>query len=463
MAFAPTGRAATAPRALARVGSACALATCLVSCGGPTSPNIVLVTVDTLRADRLGNWAYPRGTTPAIDRFTAQGTSFVTNIVPRGQTWPTLASILTSQYPVTHGVRKNGQALVDEVRTLGEVLAEQGYQCGAFLSNSGHAAWPGFDPLEDLRDEDGRLLAHAKGWMRGNAEGPFFLWIHFFSPHRPFQPPPPYVDLYDAEYSGPVDGSIEQMKAITAGELPFGPRDLRHMNARYDGEIRHLDRLFGELMDALDEQGLAGNTVVAFTADHGEELFERHRYFSHSASIYDSVLRAPLAFRWPGKVPARRTVEGITESIDVAPTLLALAGLGIPADWEGRALDEVIAGRATLDDGHAAVSELEDRIVSLRTPRERYIYNPDDFDFPMEGGATGLVFPIDVEELYLLGDDPGERVNRAAERPDQVEALRTRTQGWMTDHLWEEARTRHAGSEIPDHVRESLEAIGYMN
>jgi len=253
------------------------------------------------------------------------------------------------------------------------------------------------------------------------------------------------------------------MKEITAGKADIDAEGLRAMIGRYDGEVRTFDRLFEELLDTLDELDLTGNTLVAVTGDHGEELFERHRYFSHSASIYDTVLHVPLAMRLPGVIPAAGMVSGIVESIDLAPTLLALAGVPVPKTWEGRDLERAFREGAPLDPDHAAMSELEDRIVSLRTERYRYIHNPDDFDFPMEGGELGLAFPFEVKELYVHADDPGERRNRAEDLPAVADTLRERTQGWMDRHDWEESRRRHEESVIPAKVRESLEAIGYVN
>jgi arylsulfatase A-like enzyme len=450
-------------RTVSALLAAFAGAALLGSCGGGRPAGLVLVTVDTLRADRVGAWGRPNGTTPALDAFAARSTVFPETIAPRSQTWPTLASILTSRYPVTHGVRKNGQALNEGIDTVAEVLAAKRYECAAFLSNSGQAGWPGFDPIRDERDRDRHLLSEAKGWLRANADRRFFLWIHFFAPHRPFQPPAPYVDLYDPDYDGWVDGSIEQMRDITSGRREATAADVHAMLARHDGEVRWFDRLFGELLGALDEMELTGSTVVALTADHGEELHARHRYFSHSASIHDTVLHVPLCIRLPGGEARGRVVPGITESIDVAPTLLALLGVDVPESWEGRRLDAAVRGEAALPADHAAFSELEDRIVSVRTHEFRYIHNPDDFDFPMEGGEMGLAFPYAKEELYRHADDPGERLDRAAGLPAESAALRERIEEWMDAHEWEEASRRHAGSVIPEEVLRSLEALGYAN
>lgn len=450
-------------RAITTVGLA-GILVALGSCGlGQPSPAIVLVTVDTLRADHVGAWGYPVGTTPALDAFAAESATFLRTMVPRSQTWPTLASILTSRYPVSHGVRKNGQALAADTETIAEVLRERGYLCAAFLSNSGQAGWPGFGLLQDARDQDRRLLSEAKGWLRANAERRFFLWIHFFAPHRPFQPPLPYVERFDPGYAGRIDGSIEQMRQITAGRHAADEADLRHMLARYDGEVRYFDRLFGELMTTLRELGLDERTIVALTSDHGEELYERHRYFSHSASIYDTVLHVPLCIRLPVGAPRGHLVPGITESIDLAPTLLALVGADAPDSWRGRPLDSAVRGGSEPERDHAAFSELEDRVVSVRTREHRYIYNPDDFDFPMEGGELGLVFPLQAEELYVHRTDPAERDNRAVGEPEISRALRERVERWMESNDWDEASRRHARSSVPAEVQESLRALGYAN
>lgn len=434
----------------------------LGSCGRGAPPNIVLVTVDTLRADHLGGGGRPGAFTPFIDAFLAESTSFPEAIAPRSQTWPTLASILTGQSPVVHGIRRNGQPMVEGIPTLEERLAEQGYACAAFLSNAGQAGWPGFDPVADLRDQDERLLGAAKGWMRGQTDRPFFLWIHFFGPHRPYGATPPWTDRFDPGYAGPIDGSIEQMTAITTGALEPTPADVAHMIARYDAEIGEVDRHFGDLLRHLDLLGIRGNTIVALTADHGEELYERHRYWSHSASIYDTVLRVPLAFRWPGRIRAGQRNAGLAASVDIAPTLLRLAG-GRPLEGDGRDLGAALTDGAPADPDRAVVSELEDLVVSVRTADWRYIHNPAGNAFPMEGGELGLAFPFAERELYDHRTDPGERDDVSGAHPDVSEDLADRVEAWMHDHDWEASSRRHRQTEVPEGIRESLEAIGYLN
>jgi arylsulfatase A-like enzyme len=442
-----------------------ALSLGLASCGGPGGepPSLLLITVDTLRPDHLGAWGSPRPTSPTVDALAREGVSFATVIAPRGQTWPTLATILSSRYPVEHGVRRNGQSFPADVPTLTAALKERGYACGAFLSNAGQAGWPDFDVLHDLRDHDENVLARAKGWLRARADRPFFLWIHFFGPHRPFRPDAIWRERFDPGYRGPIDGSIEQMREITAAAEDPAPRDLAHMIALYDAEIRELDGRVRELLGALDEVGASGRTLVAFTADHGEELFERNRYFSHSASIYDTVLRLPFVLRWPGRLPAGRLVPGVVPAVDVAPTLLELLGVPAPEEFAGRSQAAAARGEGVPDPDRRAYSELEDLVVSVRTGRWRYVHNPEDHDFPMEGGETGLLYPIAPRELYDHAADPGEKRDVAVRRSDVADSLAREVEAWMARHDWEEASRRHAEREIPEDVREALEAMGYVN
>ncbi len=451
------------PKRLRLVLATAAMLLAAGSCGpAAPPPGILLITVDTLRADHLAAWGRPGAFTPNLDALIAESTAFPVAIAPRSQTWPTLASVLTAREPVVHAVRRNGQPMAEDIPTLAEHLGARGYECAAFLSNSGQAGWRGFDPVADWRDQDRRVLDGAKGWLRAKGSAPFFLWVHFFGPHRPFDADAPWTERFDPGYAGPIDGSIEQMRSITLGDLSPTPADVRHMIARYDAEIAQLDRRVGELLRHLERLGLAGNTVVAFTSDHGEELYERHRYWSHSASIYDTVLHVPLSFRAPGRIPAGQLRPGLAASIDVAPTLLALAGRE-PMGSDGVDLAAVFAGGAPLPAGRVVYSELEDLVVSARTQRWRYLHNPEGNGFPMEGGETGLVFPYGEVELYDHATDPGEKRDRSGVEPERVDEFLDATEEWMRGHDWEGASRRHRDSHVPDAIRESLEAIGYLN
>ncbi len=440
--------------AAAALGAACA-----PPGSGSAAPSVLLVTVDTLRADHLGAFGDPRGASPGIDRLLRGAAGFEQAFVPRGQTWPSLATLMTSLPPAAHGVRKNGQAMNEGCTALADVLRARGYRTAAFLSNAGKATWSGFEEVTDLRDLDLPVVARAKGWLRGAAPGPFLLWVHLFSPHAPYAAPAPLTTRFDPGYRGAEDGSLARIRAIERGGSPLPPEDARHLVARYDAEVSWVDARVDDLVRTLDELGIAERTLVVFAADHGEELGARQAYFSHSASIYDTVLRVPLAFRLPGRLPPRTIPHAPAEIMDAAPTVLSLLGIEPPVAWEGRDLAPVLAG-APPDTAHAAFAELEDRVVSIRTARWRYLRNPDGFDFPLEGGGA---FRLERGALFDHEVDPAERRDVSSARPDVVRALRERTEAWMTAHAWEEASRRHAGRTVPDAVRRELEALGYVH
>ena len=432
----------------------------LSGCDAPAPPNVLLITVDTLRADRLGAFGNPDAPSPAIDALLRTSASFRTALVPRGQTWPTLASVLSSRYPVTHGVRRNGQRPDPDLPTLGTHLSAAGWDCAAVLGNSAKAEWPGFETTWDLRDRDEEVQRQAIRWLRRERSGPFLLWVHYFGPHRPYDPPASLRERYDPFYDGTFDGSIERMREITANRIDLAPEDLRQMLARYDGEVTSVDRLVGRLLGALREIGEEERTIVVFTSDHGEELYERNHYFSHSASIYDTVLRVPLAFRWPGAIEPAWKAGGIAEVVDVTPTVTGLLGLEALPGSEGKDLGPVLRGEP-LDPERRSFAELEDRVVSLRSMRHRYVHNPTGFGFPLRD-VEGAVIPIAPRELYDHRDDAGERVNLAEEEPGVVRELEAAVAEWQRAHDWDAAGERHRRREVPEDLKRSLEALGYV-
>ncbi|MCA9752847.1 MAG: sulfatase, partial [Gemmatimonadetes bacterium] len=382
------------------------LALLLASCERePVRPHVLLVTVDTLRPDHLGEYGGPLGTSPAIDAFLRSGATFSRAFVPRGQTWPSLATILTSEYPVDHGVRKNGQPFWPGIPSLAEVLHDRRYATAAFLANAGGAGWTGFEVLQDLQGDDRKAIDAADAWLDTVGKRPFFLWVHLFTSHRPYTPPAPLAERYDPGYAGPIDGSIEQMEEIARREWEPTPQDVRHMIALYDAEVREVDRRFRELLRLIDDRGLRERTIVAFVADHGEELYARNHYFSHSASIYDTVLRVPLGFRWSGSVPGGGLSEGVVEAIDVAPTILQLVGLPAPEEFLGISLAAIARGQRRGGRDRRAWAELEDRVVSLRTEDWRYVYNPGRFEYPLDAEGN-VTYPIREQELYDENADP---------------------------------------------------------
>lgn len=360
---------------------------------GKEKVNVLLITLDTLRADHLGCYGNNTVQTPNIDKLAAQGILFENAFASVSTTLPSHSTVMTGLYPHQHGVRDNGvYFLPDEQVTLGEILTDEGYATGAFVSafvlDNRFGIDQGFDTFDDEMenplvaakeegDENlpgysqwwketwarpyqragGRTVDRAIEWIREQDEGePLFCWVHLFDPHMPYAPPEGWRDSLSPDYDGPMDGTMDTVMA-EAEKLGGGIRDedLARMIELYKAEVAYTDHEVGRLLGAIDEMGLRGRTLVILTADHGEG-FGEHRgiCFEHATSVYDEVLRVPLIVSAPvvapegaaADAPATASVGGergarsryTASLVDVLPTALDFAGVRAPAGIAGVSL-----------------------------------------------------------------------------------------------------------------------------
>ncbi len=406
----------------ARGVNANVLALCLALAGAPAgaapAPSVVLVTVDTLRPDALG-WVAGRNATPEIDRLAAEGARFPGAISPVPLTLPAHTSILTGLEPPRHGVRDNGQVLGPGVATLAEALRARGYRTAAFVSGYPLRALFGLDrgferyddslPVkgQDFGDRPASETARAAlAWLK-DVPGPFFLWVHFYDPHDPYEPP--------AAFRRP------------------GPR------GAYDGEVAAVDAAVGELRRGLAQRREPLLSVL--TGDHGESLGE-HGEDTHGFFVYDSTLRVPLVLHFPGRVkPAAPPLA--PRLVDVAPTVLDLLGLPPLASVDGVSLRPVLEGRR---------QELPPAYVETLQPYLGYGWAP------LSGLHTGRVKLIDAPrpELFDLSSDPGEARNVHDRDPHRA----TRLQELLAERRAKGARATAAADD--PQVLERLRSLGYV-
>ncbi len=448
---------------------------CRCRSASPPPTNLVLLTVDTLRADRLGCYGYSRDTSPELDRLAAEGTLFEAAYVQRGSTWPSLTSILTSQHPVTHGVRENGMPLGSGPATLAESLLGRGYSTHAVLTNSYQQAWRGFEsvvPVEE-KPQDQVAADRAIDWLRTGAVEPFFLWIHMVAPHDPYAPPADHDRFGDPGYGGRVDGGSISTTRIMFGLDTPQPADLERLQSLYDGEVAFSDAMIARVLGALEERSFLDHSLVVATSDHGEELLDHHDYFFHHASVYEGVLRVPLILWQPGVVPAGRREGTVVQSIDIAPTVLELLDVPVPTGFDGRSLAPLLRGETLA--AEPAFSELKDQILTVRTAGHRYVFNPSGAQpsrvpgMQMElAGAAGLEHlnrvPIGIEELYDLSTDPREQTDLVAAHPVALDKLRGLIAGFQRDRGWTCGAEvdRQALEGIDPETRRRLEEMGYV-
>jgi len=355
-------------------------------------PNVLLVTIDTLRADRVGAYGYAEAATPVLDDLARRGVRFASVESAAPLTGPSHATILTGQYPPRHGVRENVSYLLPpDQTTLATRLRRRGYHTGAFVGAYPVAAGFGFGQgfehfSEGLHPNPGigqgaerpanEVADAAVQWLR-ETPAPFFAWVHFYDPHAPYAPPPPFRE--------------------------------RFADRPQDGEIAFTDEQLGRVLGALAESGHARDTLVVVLADHGEGLGE-HGEGGHGILIYESTLRVPLLVSGPG-VPRGAVVNDPVGTVDVVPTVLALLGLPVPDELPGRSLRSALLGRPLPAEAlysEALFGRLNCRWSALRGWREG--------DWKLVEGAE--------PELFHLATDPAEAVDRAAAEPERLRRMR---------------------------------------
>jgi arylsulfatase A-like enzyme len=442
------------------------------------SPNVVLITSDTTRQDELGVYG-GRTQTPEIDRLAAEGVVFEDAYSVAFATNPSHASLMTSTHAATHGVDHNSIILGSTLPTLAEVLAEQGWATAAFVSavvlTRRAGFYRGFDLYDDsfgVERRGDRTVSLFEQWLSAHARAPFFVWIHLYDPHQPYRPPAgradPYLDglapdaiarvdaLIEAVRSYAREGYIEPRSIETAFDAQFLDDLERVARARYRGEIAFVDEQVGRIRAALEKQDLLDDTLVVFTADHGENFLDRGSAMAYDhTGVRADVSRVPLVLRPVGGQPRGRS-KALVANIDIAPTIALLAGVEAPPSWTGRPLLSREGQLLESDRDHLVIEGSHRREASVRTPswlyRELREWARED---PRIGLLQGYA-PQEIFELYDRAADPDEFTSTY--RPNHPEVARLR--GWLA--AFDESQTRQpvAPQLDPDQLR-ALEALGY--
>jgi len=460
-------------RWLAILPLACCLAACRPEVRG-NGWNVLLITLETTRADHLGSYGYDRDTSPAIDAVAAEGVLFeqVGAVSPR--TNPSLASLMTAVYPHDHGVRNLLMPLEADNRTLAEALRDAGYRTAAvqthprLIASSGFAQ--GFDHYDDavqshpLADQ---ACDAAMDWIDKASAGarPWFLWLHLMDPHWTYDPPPPWRTRFGPDDPRPAHWYRE----IAAGRARIGEVIFRNRMPAdevdafvdlYDAEIRFTDHALGALLERLGRAGLAGRTLVVITADHGESLGEHDYFFEHGDFGTEPEIHIPLIVRTPDGLGRGGRVPWTVGNIDVAPTILDLVALPPEPAFRGQSLratmrrPEVPADRLVFGEtGHRFHDENLRRNVDGVAGKWRWARR-GDFKMmhrPRPGGEA-------VRELYDLGQDPQESRDVAAAHPEAAADLAAALDAWLADDT-HEPHELHVTPEL----RDVLRSLGYVD
>jgi len=437
-------------------------------------PDVVVITVDTLRADYLGAYGSTRVATPHVDRIAAEGTLFENAAAPMPVTRPSHFSLFTGRYPREHGVTDNHLALPESELTLAEVFRDAGYQTAAFtgvsLLGPDAGVAQGFEvydapPVPEERRAQ-QVVEQAAAWLRGaERDRPLFLWVHVFDPHLPYDPPAFFRP--GRATRGISWSTIRAAARRLGGDVPEGV--VRRALAFYAAEVEAVDNALGLLdLELADRRGRRG-VLTVFTADHGE-CFDHGQYFAHADCLYDGAVRVPLIVRYPDRIAAGRREAAPVELVDLAATLAAVAGLDPPESFGGRPLFDRRGGPARLADDHYALIQyplsdfdqirLRERLQEgvhrvmgqpIRTPQ------PSASRVALRSGRWKYIASR-RPELYDLRSDPGETRNLAAERPETVRELAALARRRLAEHP---LKILDAGELAPE-MREQLRALGYL-
>lgn len=422
--------------------------------------NIILISLDTLRADHLGIYGYHHNTSPYIDAFAKESIVFEQAVVQAPTTLPSHMSIMTSLYPSFHGVWEKSYPLADEHVTLAELLREGGYRTAAFVDGSWMRAVFGFNQGFDIYDGKrivgiARILPKVKRWLDKHKSKPFFLFIHCYDIHSPYAPPPPYNSIFhDFSYTGHLNPSNKTLLAAAKNELKVNDEDLRHFIALYDGGIRYTDEKIGEFLSYLRDSGLVDQSLIIITSDHGEE-FKEHGSFLHYQLYYRPNLHVPLIMRIPNYPKKEIRIKELVQSIDLLPTILDIAALPPLQKAQGRSLLPLIKQhknflnrslwqvfRSFKKDSHTSFSEYSNYNCSIITDDYQLIHNLRSHSM----------------QLFNLKADPLAQNNIAKDHDDISERLLSQFNEFYS------IAPNYKTSIIPldEQTREQLKALGYI-
>lgn len=421
-------------------------------------PNVLLVVIDTLRAEHCSAFGYERRTTPVLEDLAQRGSAFDGAWAQGSWTLPSMVSLLTGR-----SVVENRRTVPDAATTLAERFRAAGYDTAAVVANPLLIASAGFAqgfahysvarPKVDAKDMPAEAVVLEARPLLASLREPFLAWIHLYDPHGPCRPPPNLVPR-----TRRARATVDEYQSRMRPDVAFRFNEpavavLEHAIALYDGEVAHADAALGHLLAALRQRGVLERTIVVVTSDHGEGLFEHadipearakndaRLYPDHGDHQYEEALRVPLVLAGPG-IPKGRRAAGLVENVDVFPTLLAASGLPADPHASGRDLREL------LDRGKPAVFAVGAAARSVRLDTgEKWI---EPYPERAQSGA--------VPELFQLERDPRERANLAAAEPARARALAERLAQWIAAGRSALPEGDATSADLDDRLRE----LGYV-
>lgn len=442
---------------------------CIVVCfislitGCQKRKNVVLISIDTLRADHMSCYGYTRNTTPVLDALAKEGCFFNHAISTSSWTAPAMASLFTtlmpSQHHIQHGVCKLGKIYRQEILdasqiTLAEVLKENGLTTLGISSNPhltpelGFAQ--GFDHFMVYKFKKAEEITKtAIDFMTQYAnDKPFFLWVHYFDPHWPYSKQEPWIHTYAPDYNDELkhfyDTNLPRVR--TAAGIDKGSRMLQSLIALYDSEINSVDQSVGKLLDAIHEKE---NTMIVLVSDHGEGFLE-HDTLDHGYQLYEETIHVPLIIQCPSVEPVKKSFDTPCSIMDIPPTILNWLNIKNPGTFQGRSLLPLMTGKIAdevNESDRTVFSELNrfgKNLISLRVGKWKYINDLKNQE----------------EELYDLAVDPYEKANIIEKEPALHAEMKNRLSSWLITTRKQKSKVKRV--KLDQESLEKLKSLGYV-
>jgi arylsulfatase A-like enzyme len=440
----------------------------------PRPTSVLLISIDTCRADHLSAYGYPRETTPFLEEFATRGFVFERAFAQAPDTTPSHASILTSLYPFAHGAA-HGVPLRDEFVTLAEVLAERGFATAGFVSGwtmerEASGLGQGFATYDDTFTQQGmrhfkfanerpagETADRALDWLEASGDDPFFMFVHFFDPHGRYDPPAPYDTMFPPVGLGDWVLPIEAIPQYARIE---GETDVAVYVSRYDGEIRYVDDQIRRIVERLDALGKRDDTLIVVTADHGESLTEHGVYFAHGWRLFDPSIHVPLIVSHPPSLGSGIRIPDVVQTVDVMPTILELLEVDHPGPFDGASLVPLSLGEASHPTSYAASSTTKS-LTYLSAGTENQTHD----HFSLRTLDWKYLEPKDQpgRMLFDLRADPGELRDVAGQHPDRADTLQALLERIVAERGDDEMPPlEELSEEERQELEERLRSLGYI-
>lgn len=419
-------------------------------------PNLILISIDTLRADRLGCYGYARPTSPFLDREARRGVLFSDVTASSSWTYPSHASMFTGLYPSRNGATELKQRLRPDALSLAEILAARGYRAAGVVSSTlflGYGLERGFEKLQYVDPggpEPSKVSATAIEWLTHvERTRPFFYLVHYLDPHSDYSSLPEYEREFVRPYDGKASGKSEQLFQALSGFLKFEADDARHLSDLYDAGVRQQDAELQKLFTFLDGSGLRANTWIVLTSDHGEEFLE-HGGVMHGLTQYEESVRVPLIV-WGPSIASGARVETPVSLVDLLPTALDVLGVPTPAGLDGVSL------RPSWESGVTPLRALFiEADMDPPGPTATTMVPGDDLAARW-GKFKLLLDPAHgVARLYDIENDPAEAHDVSSEYHELVADLRAELEHFRTLRA-----TRGQAEALSETDLKRLQDLGY--